>query len=451
MNYFSATLDVNIAFKLIENRLDDNSVHDPLVLIITPYRPQADIIRKIIRQEYENRGIDTTREIPNFIKVGTVHSFQGKEADIVIFDLVVDEPHWRTNLFMPDENTTSNMNMFNVAVTRAKFRLYIVGDFAFCRKRTSKGNALANLLSYLIDTARIPMVDAKKLFPQMSYNYRDGSVSVDNLKARHLWCREDSFEEYFMADVEQAKRQIVIYSPFLTENRVASLLPVLDNAINRGVRIVVVTKAMSDITAKSQKSAKQQCEKVLTLHDIRIIHRTNMHEKLIFIDETILWHGSLNVLSFSGYTGEIMERTQCDPNSEEGNSFDSCAKVCDLEHILRVIEDKDEQLCPICHQEMVLRESDNGGYYWQCENGKEYSRNTTQPHPKDGELRCQKCGGTFIYTRKKQPRWVCRNDNSHYQILKQNDLKLPKMRNLIEANYPPSEFIAIEEYFEQHK
>lgn len=49
MNYFTATLDVNMAFKLIENRLEDENIHDPLVLIITPYRPQVDIIQKMIR------------------------------------------------------------------------------------------------------------------------------------------------------------------------------------------------------------------------------------------------------------------------------------------------------------------------------------------------------------------------------------------------------------------
>ena len=106
LNSFSASISVDLAFKVIDNKLkelnpkDAIPVEDPAVIIIAPYRPHIDRVRKLIDLEYRNRGF---KENLNYISAGTVHSFQGNEADVVIFDLVVDEPHWKCNLFMPDD------------------------------------------------------------------------------------------------------------------------------------------------------------------------------------------------------------------------------------------------------------------------------------------------------------------------------------------------------------
>ena len=61
--------------------------------------------------------------------IGTVHRFQGKEAQEVIFLLGCDEMvknKYAVTGFV-------NSNLVNVAVTRAKYRLYIVGDFKVWR------------------------------------------------------------------------------------------------------------------------------------------------------------------------------------------------------------------------------------------------------------------------------------------------------------------------------
>ena len=56
--------------------------------------------------------------------IGTVHKFQGKEANEVIFVLGCDETQkdrYAVKGFV-------NSNIVNVAVTRAKYRVYIVGN-----------------------------------------------------------------------------------------------------------------------------------------------------------------------------------------------------------------------------------------------------------------------------------------------------------------------------------
>ena len=59
------------------------------MLIVAPYKPHIARVNQLVDLEYHNRGF---KENLNFIRAGTIHSFQGSEADIVIFDLVIDEP-----------------------------------------------------------------------------------------------------------------------------------------------------------------------------------------------------------------------------------------------------------------------------------------------------------------------------------------------------------------------
>lgn len=148
LNCFSAAVDVDLAFKCLENvlsELDPNTakpVEQASVLIIAPYKPHTARLNKLIDLEYSSRGF---KENLNYIRAGTIHSFQGSEADIVIFDLVIDEPHYKAGVFRPEPEVNANLRkMFNVAVTRARFKLYVVGNFAYCRKR-AKNNALSEL------------------------------------------------------------------------------------------------------------------------------------------------------------------------------------------------------------------------------------------------------------------------------------------------------------------
>lgn len=50
---------------------------------------------------------------------------------------------------------------FNVAITRAKFKLYIVGNFNYCNRHATNGNALSELLGKLLNEKGL-----KKLTPR---------------------------------------------------------------------------------------------------------------------------------------------------------------------------------------------------------------------------------------------------------------------------------------------
>lgn len=442
LNCFSAAVDVDLAFKLLENKLNTldattaTATEKASVLIVAPYKPHIARINQLIELEYRNRGF---QENLGYIRAGTIHSFQGSEADIVIFDLVIDEPHWKANLFMTDKDTNENLRkMFNVAITRAKFKLYIVGNFAYCQKR-AKNNALSELLDKLINVDHLVKADAKKILPGLSFS-RQEEFSLDKkLASKHIICREEAFNDYFLADIKAFKKRLIIYSPFITESRLGMLLPFLVDAINAGKQIIVVTKALSD-RGKTELTQYQKCEKELRNIGVSILHKKGMHEKLIFIDSDAIWIGSLNALSFTGLTGEVMQR------HADRELIREYEKLFDIEHLCNSVENVHEQKCPICGGEMLVKESSEGGIYWQCVKG-DYSRSAAQRYPTDGILRC-KCGAPYVFAMKNEPRWVCAENPKHFQKMREGDLKLDKMAALISTK---TERKAVELYFAQKR
>jgi AAA domain-containing protein len=105
---------------------------------ITPYRGQADRARNLML-----RNEDGT-----LIECGTAHAFQGRQYDTVVVDLMQDHrPRWvsKADLHGTD-HAVAAAKLLNVALTRARRRLYLIGDWDFIRGCSSPGmRALAAL------------------------------------------------------------------------------------------------------------------------------------------------------------------------------------------------------------------------------------------------------------------------------------------------------------------
>lgn len=88
--------------------------------VVTPFRAQANLIREMVNIE---EGLSANLVNHDFL-VDTVHKFQGDERDIMIFSPVVSKNMPQGALgFMKN-----NGNLFNVAITRARAMLLVVGD-----------------------------------------------------------------------------------------------------------------------------------------------------------------------------------------------------------------------------------------------------------------------------------------------------------------------------------
>ncbi len=92
--------------------------------VVTPFNPQRNLILELTR---EDRELSVELDRRGFM-VETVHRFQGDERDVMLFSPVVskDTPSGALGFL------NSNSNLFNVAITRARAQLIVVGDLVEC-------------------------------------------------------------------------------------------------------------------------------------------------------------------------------------------------------------------------------------------------------------------------------------------------------------------------------
>lgn len=112
------------------------------IAIITPYRAQVRYLRQLLRAE---RKAETTPYAGNEIEVGTVHQFQGSDADVVIFDVVDGQGRNNVGKLLRDD---SGIRLVNVAITRAKGKLVVIADKQWCKRVQvhSKNSLLGELV-----------------------------------------------------------------------------------------------------------------------------------------------------------------------------------------------------------------------------------------------------------------------------------------------------------------
>src|SRR5699024_3788082 len=102
----------------INEKLQHNPALKDEIYVISPFKNVAYQLEK----ELDTIGF-TKRMNGKATNVGTVHTFQGKEEDIVYFVLGADTSSERAATWAVDA-----LNMMNVEATRAKKEYYSIGD-----------------------------------------------------------------------------------------------------------------------------------------------------------------------------------------------------------------------------------------------------------------------------------------------------------------------------------
>lgn len=125
---------LDILKTLVPRAMENNST----IGVTTPFRNQADEIIQIIPSSYKN-----------IVTADTVNKFQGNEKDIMIFSPVISDGATKgmisfINILAPQ--------LLNVAVTRARNRLIVVGDFDACFQA---GGLLKRLAVYMRENGEL--------------------------------------------------------------------------------------------------------------------------------------------------------------------------------------------------------------------------------------------------------------------------------------------------------
>jgi len=358
INPLNALVARNIIKQLIENSPNYSLGY------CAPFKGQIKIFNAI-----------SSEEILNEVSSGTVHSFQGDEKDIIIYDTV--EANSNNKTLHPFLTSTypeaEGAKLLNVAISRTKKQIIFIVDMASFDKKLPNNSFLREILfkcqseGKVIDARKIINLETitnellKSYFQPKNFDFPLENTGMVN---------QDQFFPLLYNDITSAKEAIIIYSGFFTPQRIQEMLPKLVLKIKEGVsvRIVVPSNETNGSFGKNQPDACLKTIKALRQEGIVVDQRARFHQKAVLIDSDVAWFGSLNPLSYSGKTLESMLTIR-----EKGVCLEM-AESLSLKITSKRSNPKDwakseNPICPVngCGKQTIYRKSKFGEYY-PCEN-----------------------------------------------------------------------------------
>jgi hypothetical protein len=197
--------------------------------------------------------------------VSTVHRFQGNEQDVVVVDLADAFGASPGPASRATSRDDPQARLLNVAVSRARDQLVVLGDASFLAARSPRGTA-AHLLRLLRDGGtRLPVADVMR-----------GAFSVENA-------------DRLLADVERASEEVALFTPRVTGHGMARWSAALRAALARGVDVRVVTRPTTE-----QPAATNVVEQ-MRVAGVEVDLWASMEERLVAIDGDVTWLGGTDL------------------------------------------------------------------------------------------------------------------------------------------------------------
>lgn len=131
----------------------------------------------------------------------------------------------------------------------------------------------------------------------------------DRLQTPSPLFNEKTFYQAFAKDLASAKREVAIYSPFISKYRVDQLEGTVRRLRSANVDVFIFTRPVEEYERGILRAQAREVLARLEGMGARVFClRGFIHEKIAIIDREILWEGSLNILSQRS-SREMMHRT----------------------------------------------------------------------------------------------------------------------------------------------
>lgn len=127
---------------------------------------------------------------------------------------------------------------------------------------------------------------------------------------------EKTFYEQFVTDLQNATKEVIVESPFITMKRLKTLVPIFAHLKSRNVTIYIITR---DPREHDKVMAIESELGIRWFENVGIqvlLEDGGHHRKLAMIDREKLYEGSLNILSQSK-SREFMRRIESKELTEE--------------------------------------------------------------------------------------------------------------------------------------
>lgn len=114
-----------------------------------------------------------------------------------------------------------------------------------------------------------------------------------------------SFMSVYAKDIRNARKEVLVVSPYMRKNRIKNLIPLLREAIENGVSATVITRPADEHSEKSKTETDENIE-LLESAGVEVKTRSSYHQKFTVIDAKTVWFGSVNFLSFGTADESLM-------------------------------------------------------------------------------------------------------------------------------------------------
>jgi ssDNA-binding Zn-finger/Zn-ribbon topoisomerase 1 len=413
--------DALVIKSLIKNHIlkSDIKIEPDEIAVITPFKAQAKLISTILKE--------SDSELQDIL-VASIHRFQGKERKVMIFDSTISYPEKSPPKLLQytlKEDIDNTRRIINVAITRARNKLLIIGNSTYIQERLDKAHPLYKIISH-IQTERgrgSEIIYSKAILPEcfpedllaMEEKLFEPFFEKTEGVIKEFYTERDFFPQ-FRQDILKATKKVVISSPFITKNRLDYFINSFRQLIAKDVDIYIFTKPVKELPP-SLKQLADEVSRLLTQEKCKIIYKPLLHNKVAVIDDKIFWMGSLNILShrnttetmvrfatpatpdtvtflikqaqinkfintekifkkqkaFISYLKRELDKTYCDEcgevmNVKIGNYGPFF--VCANNHIKNIgnkkLEELFPQVCPICGSPLVIKFARGRGRFWGC-------------------------------------------------------------------------------------
>lgn len=190
------------------------------LIAISPYRAQATILRAALDEvlSVADGALGRTR-------ASTVHSYQGGEACTVIVDLT-DGYGTEVGPFYSGSTLGSDTSrLINVAFSRAKDQIIVIGDFSRVRGKTPAGSPVAKALDTMRATASALTVEAIASRLECGAPF---SVAANGPGERAL------------DDIADAERNVTVFSQWIGKRMRPYVESALQSALSNGASVRIV-------------------------------------------------------------------------------------------------------------------------------------------------------------------------------------------------------------------
>ena len=119
---------------------------------------------------------------------------------------------------------------------------------------------------------------------------------------------EKTFYKALTADMLAAKKEVIIYSPFVSKFRTDFLKPTIEKLIDRNIDIFIFTRPIEEYENIIQPQIECALKRLEELGVCIFYPGRYIHQKVAIVDREVLWEGSLNILSHRA-SNEMMRRT----------------------------------------------------------------------------------------------------------------------------------------------